>query len=118
MQMSQLWTNYKAPQTDDEMTLTTGTWLQFFGNAPFTEVSRTINEIAAEGNEFAPQIGQIYARLKAKKVERLRGESEMERGYRNTAMALARLMEIEPPGDDIPAWLQSVRDKYPLGGRL
>lgn len=112
--MQTLWTSYKAPQTEQELQLAVGTWLQFFGNTPFPEVSRTINEIAADGNEFAPQIGQIYARLKAKRVEQLKGVSEIESTYRNNARVLAKVLDIEPPSgsiEDIKAWFNKVKSR-------
>ena len=112
--MQTLWTSYKAPQTEQELQLAVGTWLQFFGNTPFAEVSRTINEIAADGNEFAPQIGQIYARLKSKKVERLKGGSEIESVYRNNARVLAKVLGVEPPSgsiEDIKAWFNKVKSR-------
>ena len=114
LQMQTLWTSYKAPQTEQELQLAVGTWLQFFGNTPFAEVSRTINEIAAEGNEFAPQIGQIYARVKAKRVEQIKGVSEIEAAYRNNARVLAKVLDIEPPSgsiDDIKAWFNKVKSR-------
>ena len=110
--MAQLWTNTRTPQTDDEMTLAVGTWLQFFSNVPFAVVSRAINEIAAEGGEFAPQIGQIYARVKAGKTERLKATSEIENAYRNHARVLAKLLEIEPPNgtvENIKNWFAEVK---------
>lgn len=113
LQMSQLWTNYKAPQDNEEMILAVGTWLQFFGNAAYAEVSRTISEIAAEGGEFAPQIGQIYARFKAKRVERLQAASEIEIAYRNNARVLAKMLGVEPPSGDIKLWLEGIRNEQP-----
>lgn len=118
--MQTLWTSYKAPQTEQELQLTVGTWLQFFESASFAEVSKTINEIASEGGEFAPQIGQIYSRLKAKRVEQLKGVSEIEAAYRTNARVLAKVLEIEPPSgsiEDIKAWFNEVKSRRNNGNK-
>lgn len=68
--LASLWTNYKPPQDEMMLQVQTEAWLTLFGNVPATEVQNTIMSIAAEGCEFAPQIGQIYARLKNQREER------------------------------------------------
>lgn len=62
--MATLWSSYRPPQSAEDMAVLVNTWQQFFGKVDAGTVTRTIYEISAEGAEFAPQVGQIYARLK------------------------------------------------------
>lgn len=76
--IASLWTNYRLPANDGEMRPAVLAWSQFFASVPQREVIRTIMEISAEGGEFAPQVGQIYARLKAGRLEKNAGRKSAE----------------------------------------
>ena len=95
--MKQLWQNYQVPQDEVKMSAVIHTWMQFFGTVPEREVTKTILEISAEGGEFAPQIGQIYARLK---TQRLEAKKEPEEPYCNF-VAYAAVVGAEPPEEKI-----------------
>ena len=94
--MSQLWSNYKPPNTEMEINALTNTWSKFFSNLSSNEVTGAIMEISADGTEFAPQIGQIYAKCKAKRQAALESRKFSEEYYRN-CLSLARILDIEPP---------------------
>jgi hypothetical protein len=63
--MGLLWSSWRAPATDADVEALVGTWQQFFASVPAAQVTRAIYELSAEGTEFAPQVGQIYAKVKA-----------------------------------------------------
>ena len=66
--LSTLWNNYKPPQEEVAIATTAAAWLQFFENVPTAEVTRAIMEYAAEGQQFAPQVGQIYKAVKDRRA--------------------------------------------------
>lgn len=111
--MSQLWSNYKPPATEAEISALTSVWMRFFGNAPSESVTGVIMEISAEGGDFAPQVGQIYARYKAKREMALEGRKYSEQYY-NLCRAFARVCEVEPPDksmctEELRAWFERTR---------
>ena len=107
--MGTLWSSYKAPQNDTELQTLTGIWQQFFGGVAQNEVTRTIMELAAEGPEFAPQVGQIYQRLKSKRVPKL---ASKDNPYYQLALAGAAICELDlPAGSDtatVKQWFKEV----------
>lgn len=107
--MGTLWSNYKAPQNEAELQTLTGIWQQFFGNLSQSEVTRTIMGMAAEGPEFAPQIGEIYKRLKGNRTPRLAGA---DNPFYQAALTGAAICGLDPPrGSDVQtvrAWLRDV----------
>lgn len=111
--MSQLWSNYKPPSTEMEINALTNTWVKFFGNLSGNEVTGAIMEISAEGGEFAPQIGQIYARVKQKRQAALECRKFSEEYYRN-CLALSKILDIEPPSrhcnsQELVNWFENAR---------
>lgn len=107
--MGVLWSNYKAPQTEAELQFLTGIWRHFFGGVSQAEVQRTIEEMAAEGPEFAPQIGEIYDRLKSKRTPVLKGN---DNPFYQAALTGAAICELRPPSaSDVPTvrkWFREV----------
>lgn len=112
--MSQLWSNYKTPGTEMEINALTKTWLQFFGTMSSAEVTSAIMEISAEGGEFAPQVGQIYAKCKAKRQAALEGRKFSEAYYGN-CLLLAKILDIEPPSrhcnsQELVKWFENAKN--------
>lgn len=107
--MGFLWTSYRPPQTDEEIAAQTGIWMQFFSRVSQEEVTRTIMELSAEGGEYAPQVGQIYARIKAGRAPRLAPASNP---YFQLALSAAAICELPPPESAdvqvVRSWFQEV----------
>ena len=114
--MGTLWSSYKAPQNEAELQTLTGIWQQFFGGIKQAEVTRTIMELASEGAEFAPQIGQVYDRLKANRVPKL---APKDNPYYQLALAGAAISELDPPAssdiETVRRWFEEVF--WPAGAR-
>ncbi len=91
--MGTLWSNYKPPQDPKEIKATLETWLGFFRNIPEEEVHSTIMKMAAEGREFSPNVGQIYAAIKShrEKIKELPARTEN---------AATRLRDYRKPIDE------------------
>lgn len=94
--MSNLWTSYRPPQSELELKSAISAWIPFFGSIPEKRVTRAILEIAAEGGEFAPQIGQIYKHIKDDGRPRLKDGKCSEEFYRLCCL-YADVAEIERP---------------------
>ena len=94
------------PQTEEELSLTADVWLNFFGRVQAQEVTKTIMAIAAEGAEFAPQVGQIYSRLKNNRKSLPAADAEYARACR----VLAEIMEIPEPHGDCKSWFAQVKN--------
>lgn len=92
--MGNLWSSFRVPETPEDLKVLTGIWLQFFGTIPQSVVSKTIMEISAEGGEFAPQVGQIYERIKAANTPKLKG---MDNPFVQLAFTAAKMEGLEPP---------------------
>lgn len=92
--MGNLWSSFRVPETPEDLKVLTGIWLQFFGTIPQSVVSKTIMEISAEGGEFAPQVGQIYERIKAANTPKLKG---IDNPYVKLAFTAAKMEGLEPP---------------------
>lgn len=114
--MSQLWSNYRTPGTEMEIGALVNTWLRFFGKARSEDVTQAIMEISAEGGEFAPQIGQIYAKYKGNMQPKIQGgiRDEIYAGHCNL---LAKILDIDPPeksldNEGLKSWLEDVRTKF------
>lgn len=60
------WTTYKCPSKKEDIDLTISAWAAMFSKVPNEVVFNEITQIAAEGREFAPTPGQIYAGIKAR----------------------------------------------------
>lgn len=101
--MGLLWTSYKPPQSETDMAAAIAVWTEYFGNIPCDEVATTIKSMAAEGGEFAPQIGQIYARIKENHTPKLKG---IDNPFIQLAFTAAKMENLEPPA---AADLQTVR---------
>ena len=113
--MALLWSSYKTPQTIADMDAAVETWLQFFRTVSEAEVTRTIMEIASDGGEYAPQVGQIYARLKANRIPKLTGD---EIPFVQLAFTAAKMEEIDPPeATDLKTIRKWWREVYRLGGK-
>ena len=111
--MSQLWSNYKPPATEVEISALTNVWMRFFGNAPSEKITNVIMAIAAEGGEFAPQVGQIYSRYKAEKAVALEGRKHSEEYY-YLCRLYAKVCGVEPPDkslciEELRAWFEKTR---------
>ena len=91
------------PETPEDIKVLTGIWLQFFGTIPQSIVTQTIMAIAAEGGEFAPQVGQIYERIKASNTPKLRG---FDNPFIQLAFTAAKMEGLDPLA---AADLQTVR---------
>ena len=92
--MGLLWTSYKPPQSETDMAAAIAVWTEYFGNIPCDEVAATIKAMAAEGGEFAPQIGQIYARIKENHTPKLKG---MDNPFVQLAFTAAKMEGLDPP---------------------
>ena len=107
--MGNLWSSFRVPETPEDIQVLTGIWLQFFGTIPQSIVSQTIMEIAAEGGEFAPQVGQIYERIKASNTPKLRG---FDNPFIQLAFTAAKMEDFEPPAaadiQTVRAWWRDV----------
>lgn len=113
--LKQLWQNYQLPQNDAELEPTLNTWMRFFSTVTEQEVTQAIVEISAEGCEFAPQIGQIYSRVKRKREALKATENNYDFDYDLYAL-YAELKGVEPPPisdgpDRWHEWFQSVKRK-------
>lgn len=113
--LKQLWQNYQIPQNDAELNAALNTWMRFFSTVPEQEVTQAIVEISAEGCEFAPQIGQIYARVKGKR-EALKAPENNYDFYYDLYVLYAELKGVNPPPisdgpDGWDEWFQSVKRK-------
>ena len=97
--MSQLWSNYKPPTSEVEINALANTWLRFFKNARSEDVTRAIMEISAEGGEFAPQIGQIYARVKQQKQGLIAGKQRNE-DIARYCFLIAEMCNVDPPAEN------------------
>lgn len=113
--MSQLWSNYRTPGTEMEIGALVNTWLRFFGKARSEDVTQAIMEISAEGGEFAPQIGQIYAKYKGNMQPKIQGgvRDEIYAGHCNL---LAKILDIDPPdkfldNEGLTRWFERVRSE-------
>lgn len=67
--MSSLWNNYKPPTAEEEINLTVSTWLAMLSKVATQTVHQAIMGLAAEGRQFAPQVGEIYKAIKDKATE-------------------------------------------------
>lgn len=112
--MGLLWTSYKPPQSETDMAAAIAVWTEYFGNIPCDEVATTIKSMAAEGTEFAPQIGQIYARIKENHTPKLKG---IDNPFVQLAFTAAKMEDLDPPEATdlatVRAWWRNV---YKLGG--
>jgi hypothetical protein len=91
------------------------TWLRFFGKERSEDVTQAIMEISAEGGEFAPQIGQIYARVKQQKQGRLAGKQRSEEVARYCFL-IAEMCNVDPPAenadnDELLMWFRDLKAK-------
>lgn len=116
--LASLWTNYKPPQ--DELTLETQTtaWISMFGSVQFADVQNTILSIAAEGVEFAPQIGQVYARLKERRLEKKLAleKPKIDPELFGLCACYAKVANVDIPSvmdsnEDIVRWFRKTREK-------
>lgn len=105
--MSTLWSNYKPPQDELAMTVMCNTWMQFFAKVPAGKVQRVLYEISAEGGDFAPNVGQIYARIKEQNKE-LAAHNEFASVFQQNVEGFAKIVGIEPPEphEDRYAWFK------------
>jgi hypothetical protein len=69
--MGSYWTNYHVPSTNSEIAITVEAWMSLLGKIPDAEVHTEIARQASEGREFAPNVGQIYAAIKERRVKAL-----------------------------------------------
>lgn len=88
------------------MSLAADVWLNFFGRVQAQEVTKTIMGISADGAEFAPQVGQIYNRLKNTRKSLPSADAEYARACR----VLAEIMEIPAPHGDYKNWFARVKN--------
>ena len=106
--MTLLWTNYKPPANNAECDALVKTWLTFFANVPASEVTRAIHAIAAEGGEFAPQLGQIYKAVKEARQEKLTASrgGELYDAYFGNCCVYADFFGLPRPayGDNLRDW--------------
>lgn len=68
--LGSLWNNYKPIEDPIAAEIETTAWLGLLGNVKYETVQNIILEIASEGGKFAPQVGEIYKRLKDKRDEK------------------------------------------------
>lgn len=113
--MSQLWSNYRTPGTEMEINALVNTWLKFFGKAKSEDVTQAIMEISAEGGEFAPQLGQIYARVKQQKQGLIAGKQRSEEVARYCFL-IAEMCNVDPPAenadnDELMMWFRDFKAK-------
>lgn len=64
------WPNAKIPTTDGDVKIAVEAWMTLLKTVPNEEVLTEIARIASEGRGFAPNVGQIYAAVKAGREER------------------------------------------------
>lgn len=113
--MSQLWSNYRTPGTEMEIGALVNTWLKFFGKARSEDVTQAIMEISAEGGEFAPQLGQIYARVKQQKQGLIAGKQRNE-DIARYCFLIAKMCNVDPPAenadnDELLMWFRDLKAK-------
>lgn len=111
--MGALWTSYRPPANDREATPVINVWRQFFGKLDGDYVANTIMSIAAEGGEFPPQVGQIYARIKADLERKRLKEQERQdilKQYERLKVAVRELQAL--PAPEIAQIADGRRDAY------
>jgi hypothetical protein len=84
--------------------------MRFFRNIPADEVTQAIFEMSAEGGDFAPNLGQIYAKIKGQR--KALKPVKVDEGYYTNCKAYAATIGVEPPQptDDLIIWFEGVRD--------
>ena len=106
--MTLLWNNYKPPANDAEFDALVNAWLVFFSGVDVSEVTHAIHAIAAEGGDFAPQLGQIYKAVKdahTPKRAAPRGGPKYDEAYGLCCLYAEYCDKTAPMyGDDLGAW--------------
>lgn len=115
--MGLLWTSYKPPKEEKELEALVNTWLAFFKGVDVSEVTHAIHATAAEGGEFAPQIGQIYNTVKGKRKEltaQKYGDTPSYKAAFKICCYWAELYDKASPqyGDDLGEWYGTVQKNY------
>lgn len=115
--MGTLWDNYRVPATEADLAPKVSAWCGLFRDVPRQEVEQAIYSISAEGGDFAPQIGQVYARLKERREKRKAlSAPAYDADYEATVRTYARAAGISPPpsgmtGGELYRWFYEAREK-------
>ena len=96
--MGTLWDNYKVPMTEADLAPKVSAWCGLFRDVPRQEVEQAIYSLSAEGGDFAPQIGQVYVRLKERRgAQKALSCAPHDADYEATVRVYARVVGITPP---------------------
>lgn len=100
--MGSLWTNYRMPQGPEDEAPLVAAWCGLFRSIPRDEVEKAVYSLAAEGRDFPPQIGQVYARVRARREE-TRALTAPKRDLRmyDNCLAYALVTGQPPPTEDM-----------------
>jgi len=99
--MFDLFANYQAQSVE--------VWLKFFKSVPAIEVDKTIMLMSASGLKYAPELGEIYKKLKDGRPKKI---ADDQNPYYILALSGAKICDLDPPksadAETVRKWFKEV----------
>ncbi len=120
--MGTLWDNYRVPETEADLAPKVSAWCALFRDVPRQEVEQAIYSLSADGGNFAPQIGQVYARLKERRgTQKALSAPAYDADYEAAVRTYALIAGIAPPpsgmtSTELYRWFCEARER--VRGRM